>query len=223
MPEKQSGEEHFKPDAQVTPIFRKAPDSANGPEVAGTSFPLLSTVLAGFGITIALQVILHPASDDQSVRVVIAVIAFLLATLMFVSSIGFSLNAQANNYLPFLDLGPTAARLLNVKDRSKWIRKMAQRWAIYFAVSMFTFYVGIALLLAGLNLIVWEFAGGTIAAILLVAIALNLLIVIYLQRNIDRIGSEPDAMWQAGLTPEDDEVPTASDVEPSESAKSPES
>lgn len=215
MSEKQSGEDRCKPDAQVRPIFREAPDSANGPDVAGTSFPLLSTVLAGFGITIALQVILHPASDDPSVRVVTAIIAFLLATLMFVSSIGFSLNAQANNYLPFLDLGPTAARLLNVNDRSRWIRKMAQRWAIYFAASMFTFYVGIALLLAGLNLIVWEFAGGIIAAILLLAIMLNLLVVVYLQMNIDRIGSEPDALRQAGLTQEDDE-PAASDVDAAE-------
>ncbi len=186
------------------PIFREAPDSANGPEVAGTSFPLLSTVLAGFAITIAVQVILHPVIEDPSSRVVIALIAFLLGTLMFVSSIGFSLNAQANNYLPFLDLGPTAARLMNVEDHSSWIRRMVQRWAIYFAASLLTFYVGIALLLAGLNLVVWEFAGGWIALVLLAAILLNLMAVIYLQRNIDRFGSEPDALSQAGLRQDDD-------------------
>jgi hypothetical protein len=192
--------------SRLRPIFREAPDSANGPDVAGTSFPLLSTVLAGFAITIAVQVILHPAIDDPSTRVVIALIAFLLGTLMFVSSIGFALNAQSNNYLPFLDIGPAAERLLNIDDRSAWIRRMVQRWAIYFAASLLTFYVGIALLLAGLNLIVWEFAGGMIATILLIAILINLVIVIYLQRNIDRFGSEPEAMWQTGMSPDPEEA-----------------
>jgi hypothetical protein len=187
----------------LEPVFVEAPEQPNGPEVAGTSFPLLSTVLAGFGVTIVIQLILHPALGDPSTRVLIALISFLLGTLMFISSIGFALNAQANNYLPFLDLGSTGAQLLNVSDRSNWLRRIVQRWAIYFAAALFSFYIGIALLLAGLNLIVWEFIGGWIALVLLVAIVLNLVIVIYLQRNIDELGQQNEALERTGSRPVD--------------------
>ncbi len=186
-------------DEPIEPVFREAPEQPNGPEVAGTSFPLLSTVLAGFAITIAVQLMLHPVFDDPSFRILIAIVAFLLATLMFISSIGFALNAQANNYLPFIDLGASGARLLNVADRTSWIRRIVQRWAIYFAAALFTFYLGVFMLLAGLNLIVWEFVNGWIAMILLAAILINLIVVIYLQRNVDRIGQNSETMERIGL------------------------
>ena len=180
------------------PVFEQTPEQPNGPDVAGTSFPLLSTVLAGFAITIAVQLILDPASEDPSVLIYIALVSFLLATLMFISAIGFALNAQANNYLPFLDMGDRGLRSMNVDDRTSWLRRIVQRWAVYFAAALFSFYVGVALLLAGLNIIVWEFIGGWIALVLLIAILLNLAVVVYLQRNIDTISSDPDALARTG-------------------------
>jgi hypothetical protein len=194
-------------DKNLEPVFKQTPEQPNGPEVAGTSFPLLSTVLAGFAVTIAVQLILHPALQDPTFRVLIALVAFLLGALMFISSIGFALNAQANNYLPFLDLGSAGIKLLNVKDRSSWIRRIVQRWAVYFAAALFTFYIGVALLLAGLNLMVWEFVGGWVALILFVAILLNLVVVIYLQRNIDELGQHAEAFERAGSLPAADKKP----------------
>jgi hypothetical protein len=188
-------------DPQPQPVFSQAPEQPNGPEVAGTSFPLLSTVLAGFAVTIVIQLLLHPALEEPSVRIVIALVSFLLGTLMFISSIGFALNAQANNYLPFIDLGSTATRLMNVTDHSGWLRRIVQRWAIYFAAAVFTFYIGVALLLAGLNLVVWEFIGGWVAFIFLVAILINLVVVIYLQRNVDVLGQQSDALERTGSFP----------------------
>jgi hypothetical protein len=192
-------------EARIDPVFSKAPEQPNGPEVAGTSFPLLSTVLAGFAVTIVIQLLLHPALEDPSARVLVALVSFLLGTLMFISSIGFALNAQANNYLPFVDLGPTGTRLLNVTDHSGWLRRIVQRWAIYFAAALFTFYIGVALLLAGLNLVVWEFIGGWVALVFLAAILINLVVVIYLQRNIDEIGQDRAALERTGSLPSRDE------------------
>jgi hypothetical protein len=176
---------------KIAPVFSRQPDQPNGPEVSGTSFPLLATVLAGFAITIAVQLILQPA-DDASTRVTIALVSFLLSTLLFLSSIGFALNAQANNFLPFLDIGPTGRQLLHIDDRSSWIRGMVKRWVVFHAAAMIAFYVGIALLLAGVNLIVWVFVNGWIALILLTAILINLAVVIYLQQNAEQMG---EAYW----------------------------
>ena len=186
-------------ESEETPaVFEQTPEQPNGPEVAGTSFPLLSTVLAGFAITIAVQLILDPASEDPSIRIYVALVAFLLATLMFISAIGFALNAQANNYLPFLDMGDRGLRSMNVDDRTSWLRRIIQRWAVYFAAALFSFYVGIALLLLGLNIIVWEFISGLIALVLLIAILINLVVVVYLQRNIDAISLEEEALRRTG-------------------------
>jgi hypothetical protein len=176
----------------ITPVFSTQPEQPNGPEVSGTSFPLLATVLAGFAITIAVQLILQPV-DDSPTRVTIALVSFLLSTLLFLSSIGFALNAQANNFLPFLDIGPTGRQLLHVDDRSGWIRGMVKRWVVFHAAAMISFYVGIALLLVGVNLIVWVFVGGWIALILLAAILINLAVVIYLQRNAEQMG---ESYWE---------------------------
>jgi hypothetical protein len=190
--------------SQDEPVFDETPEQPNGPEVAGTSFPLLSTVLAGFAITIAVQMILHPSFEDATARMMVALVSFLLATLMFISSIGFALNAQANNYLPFLDLGAAGLRMLNVTDRSSWLRRIVQRWAIYFAAALLSFYVGVALLLTGLNVMVWEFVGGVIALILLAAILANLVIVVYLQRNVDEMSQDAAAIQRIGARPAGD-------------------
>ena len=183
---------------KTEPVFEQTPEQPNGPEVAGTSFPLLSTVLAGFAITIAIQLVLDPVTEDPSARIYIALVSFLLATLMFISAIGFALNAQANNYLPFLDMGTRGLRSMNVDDRTMWLRRIVQRWAVYFAAALFAFYVGIALLLVGLNIIVWELINGWVALILFGVILINLATVVYLQRNIDEISLDTEAMERTG-------------------------
>ena len=78
------------------------------------------------------------------------------------------------------------------------MRQILQRWAVYFAAALFSFYLGVFLLLAGLNLMVWEFVSGMIAGILFIAILANVSVVFYLQRHIDDIAQNEEAVASVG-------------------------
>ena len=85
--------------------FHYCSEVLNVPKVSETSFPMRTTVLAGFAVTITAQLTLRPdGADDLPEQVVLALGAFLLSTLALVLATVFAINAQARNSLPFLDL-----------------------------------------------------------------------------------------------------------------------
>jgi hypothetical protein len=171
-----------------TPAFKQAPEHPNFPEVSGTSLPLLSTVLAGFAVTLTVQLMIRPdAADDLSGRSIVAIIAFLASTLLFLSSIVFAINAQAHNYLPFIDLSPEGRRLLGVEDASEWIRRIERRWTIFHLATIGTFYGGAVLLLAGVNLIVWIYVGTWVALVVLATILINIALTAAVTAYVDRM------------------------------------
>jgi hypothetical protein len=183
-------EQPRKTQSGIEPFWAPEVEEPNLPEVSGTSFPLLATVLAGFAITIAVQLIIRTdAADDLAVRLVSAIAVFLISTLLFITSIVFAVNAQAHNYLPFIDLGASAHRLLNVRadDTAGWIRVIHRRWEIFHVAALISFYGGILLLLAGVNLIVWEFVGSGIAVVFLLSVLLNIAVVAIVGSRVYRI------------------------------------
>lgn len=146
----------------------------NFPEVSGTSLPLLSTVLAGFAVTIIVQLMVRPdPGEPLPAREVAALIAFLLATLVLLASTTFAINAQAHNYLPFLDLGDAASRRLRIGDLSHWLGRLERRWYMFHVAAIATFYTGVLLVLAGINLVVWVYLGTGAAILFLVAVVLD--------------------------------------------------
>jgi hypothetical protein len=153
---------------------RYSSEYPNFPEVSGTSFPLLSTVLAGFSVTIIVQLMVRPdPGEPLPAREVAALIAFLLAVLVLLASTTFSVNAQAHNYLPFLDLGDAAARRLRIDDLTDWLERLERRWYMFHVAALATFYAGVLLLLLGLNLVVWVYLGTGAAIIFLIAVVLD--------------------------------------------------
>jgi ABC-type multidrug transport system fused ATPase/permease subunit len=155
------------------------PEQPNAPEVSGTSFPLLSTVLAGFAITTGVQLVLGTdIAETMTGKIVVALVLVMLSALLFLSSTGFALNAQANNYLPFLELGESGRKLLHIDDHAAWVTRVSRRWKRFYTTAVLFFSLGVLLLLAGVNLIVWEFAGSTLAIALLIAILANVALVV---------------------------------------------
>jgi hypothetical protein len=89
----------------------------NYPEVSGTTLPLLATVLAGFAVTIIIQLTLSPGgTGGLAVLAEVSLVAFLLSLLAFLSATAFAVNAQANNYLPFVDLSDTTRQFMQIDD-----------------------------------------------------------------------------------------------------------
>lgn len=151
----------------------------NFPEVSGTTLPLLTTVLAGFAVTIIVQIMVRGDTDASlPTRVTIALLAFLVSTLLLLSSTTFAINAQAHNYLPFLQPRPETSTLLAIDDHDAWVRRLERRWHIYHVAALATFYSGVILLLAGLDIVVWVYVGRGIALVFLGAVILNLAIIL---------------------------------------------
>jgi hypothetical protein len=175
-------------DKQRRGEFHYDNDVPNFPEVSGTSFPVLTTVLAGFAVTIIVQIILQPdGTDELPWRVTLGLAAFLLSTLALLLSTIFAINAQARNYLPFFDLNDVGARLLNVDDIPDWLQEIEQAWYVYHWAALIAFYSGVALLLGGINLIVWVYAGPGLAIMFLTTILLILGITIAIAMYVARI------------------------------------
>jgi hypothetical protein len=179
-------------------ILQHTADQPSWPEVSGTSFPVLTTVLAGFAVTIAVQLILHGDSPAAlSPLMTVAIVILLASTLVFISSIVFAVNAQAHNYLPFLSAPASAREIFGVDDEKSWIGWLHQGWDSFHLAAVMTFYSGIALLLAGVNLLVWEFVGAgvglAVLALILANVAMTMIVSlrIHNRRNPDMsTGSE---------------------------------
>ncbi|CAN5743276.1 hypothetical protein BH23CHL5_BH23CHL5_13230 [soil metagenome] len=64
-------------------------------------------------------------------RIVMAVAALMLTRRLFLSATVFAVNAQANNYLAFLEMGRDALRRIEVDYLGEWLFGLARRWHIY--------------------------------------------------------------------------------------------
>ncbi len=157
---------------------RYSSEYPNFPEVSGTPLPLLSTVLAGFAVTIIVQLMVRPDPGmPLPAREVAALLAFLLAVLVLLASTTFAINAQAHNYLPFLGLGEAASRRMRIGDLSDWIERLERRWYMFHVAALVTFYTGVLLFLSGINLVVWVYLGTGAAVIFLIAVVLDMSVV----------------------------------------------
>jgi hypothetical protein len=169
------------------PALKSSVDQPNLPEVSGTSFPLLTTVLAGFAVTIAVQLIISPdVRDEASALVTTSILIFLASTLVFISSIVFAVNAQAHNYLPFVNSDDAITAEFGIADRSRWLAWLHQGWDMFHMASIVTFYGGILLLLGGVNVVVLEFMGIGPAVVVLLLILGNVALTVGMALRIDR-------------------------------------
>ncbi len=185
------------------PYLSDAIGEPNLPEVSGTSFPLLTTVLAGFAVTIAVQLIIRPDSAETlPLRVSLSIIIFLASTLVFISSIIFAVNAQSHNYLPFMTSDRMSSVMHGVSDHKQWIVWLYEGWDSFHRASIITFYSGILLLLAGVNIIVWEFVSGGVALIVLTLIFANVVInvVVGLRIHTRKLKNMPDIRTSKRVT-----------------------
>lgn len=156
----------------------------NYPEVSGTTLPLLATVLAGFAVTIIVQLTLSPTGPGGLAMLAeVALIAFLLSLLAFLAATAFAVNAQANNYLPFIDLSDTTRQFMQIDDPDAWLQRIERRWQVFHRATLISFYAGVILLLGGVDLMLWEYAGTLVAVLFLATAAASLAINVVVSRS----------------------------------------
>jgi hypothetical protein len=167
--------------------FHYGRDLPNFPEVSGTSFPVLTTVLAGFALTIAVQLILRPDdANDLPLSATVALASFLFSILALIVATVFAINAQARNYLPFLGHDDAELRHFGVEDDTSWLLTIERQWYIYHWATLVAFYSGVALLLAGIALVVWAYVGAILTGLFVAAILLSFVITFGVALYVDR-------------------------------------
>jgi hypothetical protein len=135
----------------------------NLPEITSTTLPLLSTVLAGFAVTIIATLLtqanvskIWPLPNLFWSLVLLAISAPLLLTSTF-----FAVRAQAYSYLTltsevqnFLKLHAPATF-----NFDNYVERIYKKWLLWYEAADFAFSLGLLTFVGGTGLLLWNYVG----------------------------------------------------------------
>ena len=139
------------------------PHRPNLLEVTGTTIPLLSTVLAGFVVTIITQLLTQSEASQAGTLLHIGLTLLAISFPFFLAATSFAVWAQSYNYLI---LTSDVKELMNF-DISK---QQSQRWKDYLDAShtiwqkwygsaLIFYYIGLILFVVGVNFLFLRYIG----------------------------------------------------------------
>jgi hypothetical protein len=163
--------------------MRMLPYRTNLREVSKTTLPLLSTVLAGFTITITLQFI----NRLSNIVVFIAAIFLSVSIILFLTSTIYAIWAQSYDYGAMLT--PDMRDILKIKDEEldNYMGRVFRYWQFWHKATFYTFLIGVMALLISVILITWSLLSWILAVLGLIMLAMVILFSIYLKNRIDVI------------------------------------
>lgn len=136
----------------------------NQPEVTGTNLPLLSTVLAGFSLTIIATLFTRPdahLADKTANHPLINALTFLAVAIPFyVSATVFAMWGQAYKYL---DLTQDTRAAINIQEAADaYIFRVFRRWRMWHRAAISAFYLGTLCFLIGICILLKLFIGSPV-------------------------------------------------------------
>ena len=147
------------------------PDQPNKPEVSGTTFPLLATVLAGFAVTIVIQLFTR---DEAKVNghspnwlFITGLTVLALSVPLFLHTAAFAMWSQTYNYA---QLNEDSRIILNIQENwDTYIARLEKKWALWYNAAFWTFNASMFLFDAGSGILLWNFMGWPIAILFWIA------------------------------------------------------
>jgi len=157
----------------------KLPARPNLREVTKTTLPLLSTVLAGFALTLIFQNV----ADFSNILKLLGLILITCSFGMFVVATIYALWGQSYDYQDMLNEDVKNFFKLNDPqvDFNRYIDHVNRRWQLWHTASIVTFSLGLLLFAIGAVLIIWEAVGYIVAVILVVIILLFSMLTLFLR------------------------------------------
>jgi hypothetical protein len=140
-----------------------APEQPNLPEITKTTLPLLSTVLAGFAVTILVSLFSlfmqskdnhsWPPSPNQALFW--GLIILTISIPMFLSSAIFAVWGQAYNYQSVTE--KEVRDFLNIQDsdKDKYMKDLYDKWFGWHQASNLTFFIGVFAFFIGTGILLW--------------------------------------------------------------------
>lgn len=143
-------------------IFVGKPDHPTMPEAVGTTMPLLATVLAGFALTVVLQLADGREADASKFEAGsvdwFMTLSFALSVPVLLLSAVFALWAQTYNYLSILSLDDTSRNVMDIpkpvqeasKSNVEYYKTVQRRFDFWRKAATVAYYAGILLFLGGM-------------------------------------------------------------------------
>ena len=137
------------------------PHRPNLLEVTQTTLPLLSTVLAGFSVTIMVELITQPEAGQTCGLLNVGLTLLAVSVPLFLSSTIFSVWGQSYNYLI---LTPDVKEIMNfdLHDQSQWKNYLDAShtiWQKWHTSALILYYIGLLAFIAGIDLLLWKYIG----------------------------------------------------------------
>jgi hypothetical protein len=150
----------------------------NLPEITSTTLPLLSTVLAGFAMTIIASLFLQtnvsniwPLPNPFWGLVLLGV-----STPFYLTSAIFGVQAQGFSYL---NLTLDVQKFLKLKDpkinMDDYISTIFKKWRLWYDAAKLAFYLGLFTFVVGAGFLIWNYIG-LVGALIFLAIIILVII-----------------------------------------------
>ena len=164
----------------------RVPDTPNTGELAGTTLPLLSTVLAGFAIAIMGQIpasvaaiLTDPASQAMKDRILengarYVALPLAISVAIFLTSAVCAVHSQAYSYRFLLELPRDMQMFFLAIDRDtnqgeEFFRNVLIRWRkqqdYWYKIAVWVFYFGVVLFSIGIAGFLWIFVATWVALV----------------------------------------------------------
>ncbi len=146
----------------------------NLPEITSTTLPLLSTVLAGFAVTIIATLLTQsnisktwPLPNPFWSLVLLAISAPL-----FLTSAYFGIRAQAYSYLNMTSDVQKILKLNPPFNIDSYLERVYKKWLLWYGAADRTFVLGLLAFVVGTGLLLWNYIELLAALIFLAIIVL---------------------------------------------------
>ena len=168
------------------------PHRPNLLEVTGTTMPLLSTVLAGFSVTIIVELLTQTEAGQCGTPLNIGLTLLAISVPFFLSSTIFSVWGQSYNYLiltkdvkEIMNFTHSAQEWKNYLDASHTI------WQKWHTSTILFYYIGLIIFISGIDLLIYKYVGNIPAILIPVILLITTVIGFILESRSKKVREQP--------------------------------
>lgn len=145
--------------SSIRHVRPRNPHRPNLWEVTGTTLPLLSTVLAGFCVTIVVQLLIQPEARQTGDLLHLGLTFLAVSIPLFLASTAFAIWGQAYNYLSLTSDVKELMIFDHTPSQQEWKKYLDAShtiWQKWHTSTLILYYIGSITFVTGVDFITME-------------------------------------------------------------------